>query len=112
MLGGLDASGDRGRVDRQVGQPPAVLGVPDADFAGPVGGEDLRLVVGEDGLERQVAEWLELALLAAILVPERHEPIAAGREQPPILGEPDARRRPPPWAPNDLMLPPFSISQS
>ena len=76
-------------IDRQVGQPAPVLDVPDADFAGPVGGDDLRLVVGEDGLERQVAERLEFALLAAILVPEPDHAIAAGREQPPILGEPD-----------------------
>ena len=37
----LEADGDRGGVDRQVRQPPAVLRVPDADLARPVGGDDL-----------------------------------------------------------------------
>ena len=70
-------------------QPAAVLGVPDADLARPVGGDDARLVVGEDGLERQVAERLEVALLVAVLVPEPDDAVAAGRDEPAVLGEAD-----------------------
>ena len=38
-LGRLDPARDRGRVNAQIGQPPAVLRVPDPDLASPVGGE-------------------------------------------------------------------------
>ena len=45
LLGLLDAVGDRGRIDRKVRQPAAVLRIPDADLTGPVRGEDTRIVV-------------------------------------------------------------------
>ena len=47
------------------------------------------VVVGEDGLEGEVAERLELALLGAVLVPEPGHPVAAGGDEPAVLGEPD-----------------------
>src|SRR5262249_49811622 len=78
-------------VDRQVRQPPPVLGVPDADFPRPVGGKDLRIIMGHYGFERRVTEWLEAAPLILVGVPEPDRAIATGREQAPVLGEPDRR---------------------
>ena len=85
----LEADRQRGRVDRQVRQSSAVLGVPDPDLARPVGRDDLGIVVGEDGLERQVAEPFEVADLVPVRVPEPDDAVAAGRDEPPILGESD-----------------------
>ncbi len=85
----VEPDGDRCRVDGEVCQPLAVLGIPDADLARPVGGDDLRLIVAEYGLERDIAEGFELALLVAVGVPDADHPVAAGGDEPAVLGEPD-----------------------
>src|SRR5262249_40584058 len=71
------------------GRAAAVLAAPGSALTRPVAGDALGVVVGDDGLEGEVVERLEVAELVAGGVPEPGDAVAAGRDEPAVLGEAD-----------------------